>query len=163
MPFAAAVSDEIRDEAVALQEALTDLIRVYQFRDRDAICCYDVSPAQSHALERLAHRGPLTLNELAASLFLEKSSASRLMDGLERKGYITRKPHPEDGRCVRLDLTKPGRTLQQKIERDLLEERARVLADLSPDERQAVVESIGKLARAASALVDTSGGSCTRS
>ena len=30
--------------------------------------------------------GPMTLNELAASLYLEKSSASRLVDGLEQKG-----------------------------------------------------------------------------
>ena len=80
----------LQRDAVALQRVLTDLIRVYQFRDRDAVCCYDVSIGQCHGLERLAHSGPMTLNEFAASLYLEKSSASRLADGLERKGYINR-------------------------------------------------------------------------
>lgn len=153
---------ELSDDALELQEALTDLVRVYQFRDRDTICCYDVSLAQSQALERLSSQGPMTLNEFAASLFLEKSSASRLADGLERKGYIVRRPHPDDGRYLQIDLTKPGRALAQKLLDDLVEERATILGDLTSDERRTVIRSIRKLARAATARVDTSGGICTR-
>lgn len=158
----AAVDETIGRDAHALQEALTDLIRVYRFRDHDAVCCHDVSIAQSHALERLAARGPMTLNEFAASLYLEKSSASRLADGLARKGYVERSPNPEDARSIRLALTPDGRELHETIERDLLEERARILAELSPDERKVVVRSIARLAEAAAAQVDTSGGCCVR-
>ena len=150
-------------DAAALQRVLTDLLRVYQFRDRDAVCCYDVSMGQSHGLERLANRGPMTLNEFAASLFLEKSSASRLADGLERKGYIKRKPGLDDARYVQLELTKRGRTLQDQIERDLLEERAQVLADLTSEERKLVIDSVSRLFSAASAGVSTDGGCCVRS
>ena len=150
-------------DAAALQRVLTDLLRVYQFRDRDAVCCYDVSMGQSHGLERLANRGPMTLNEFAASLFLEKSSASRLADGLERKGYIERKPGLHDARYVQLELTKRGRTLQHQIERDLLEERAQVLADLTSEERKLVIDSVSRLFSAASAGVSTDGGCCVRS
>ena len=158
-----AAQTALERDAVALQEALTALIRVYSFRDRDAIYCYDVSPAQSHALERLAAKGPMTLNALAASLFLEKSSASRLADGLEKKGYILRKQRAGDGRYVLLHLTKPGRTLFEKIDRDLVEERSRILSDLRPSERKVVIRSIAKLADAAASRVDTTRGVCTRS
>lgn len=154
--------DSIDRDARALQRALTDMVRVYQFRDRDAICCYDVSPGQSHALERLAVEGPMTMNEFAASLFLEKSSASRLADGLERKGYITRRPHPEDARFVQLDLTKPGRALFRKIERDLLQERREVLTGLGPRERGVVIGAVAKLAELAARGVRTDGGACAR-
>lgn len=154
--------EDLERDAAALQRVLTDLIRVYQFRDRDAVCCYDVSMGQSHGLERLAHRGPMTLNEFAASLFLEKSSASRLADGLERKGYIKRKPRVDDARYVQLELTKRGRTLHDQIERDLLQERARVLADLSSEERKVVIESIARLSGAACAGVSTEAGCCVR-
>ncbi len=153
---------DLERDAAALQRVLTDLIRVYQFRDRDAVCCYDVSMGQSHGLERLANRGPMTLNEFAASLFLEKSSASRLADGLERKGYIERKPGLHDARYVQLELTKRGRTLQDQIERDLLEERAQVLADLTSEERKLVIDSVSRLFSAASARVSTDGGCCVR-
>ncbi len=161
MPRIAHRKDLERD-AAALQRVLTDLIRVYQFRDRDAVCCYDVSTGQCHGLERRAHQGPMTLNEFAASLYLEKSSASRLADGLERKGYITRKPRSDDARYLQLELTNRGRTLHDRIERDLIEERAEVLADLTTGERKLVIESIARLCGAASARVSTEGGCCVR-
>ena len=154
---------DLERDAAALQRVLTDLIRVYQFRDRDAMCCYDISMGQSHGLERLANRGPMILNDFAASLFLEKSSASRLADGLERKGYLKRTPRADDARYVQLELTKRGKTLYERIERDLIEERAQVLANLSADERTIVIESIARLADAACAGVSTEAGCCVRS
>ena len=154
--------EDLERDAAALQRVLTDLIRVYQFRDRDAVCCYDVSTGQCHGLERLANRGPMTLNEFAASLYLEKSSASRLADGLERKGYIKRKSRVDDARYLQLELTNRGRTLHDRIERDLIDERAEVLADLTIGERKLVIESIARLSGAASARVSTEGGCCVR-
>ena len=156
------VQEDLERDAAALQRVLTDLIRVYQFRDRDAICCYDISTGQCHGLERLAHSGPMTLNEFAASLYLEKSSASRLADGLERKGYIKRKPRLDDARYVQLELTKRGKTLHNRIERDLIEERAQVLADLTAKERKLVIQSIARLSGAACAGVSTEAGCCVR-
>ena len=161
MPQIARRKDLERD-AAALQRVLTDLIRVYQFRDQDAVCCYDISTSQCHGLERLANHGPMTLNEFAASLYLEKSSASRLADGLERKGYIKRKPRVDDARYLQLELTNRGRTLHDRIERDLIDERAEVLADLTTGERKLVIESIARLSGAASARVSTEGGCCVR-
>ena len=158
----AAITAELEKDARSLQDALTQLTRVVQFRDRDCVCCYDVSVAQSHALERLSRVGPTNLKDFATALFLEKSSASRLVDGLVRKGYVKRKPDPADARSVALDLTKRGRALWQRIERDLLEERGRVLADLAPGERAAAIRSIKRLAEAASALVVRQGGACVR-
>lgn len=35
--------DQLMRDAEELHEALNQLVRVYQFRDRDRICCYDVS------------------------------------------------------------------------------------------------------------------------
>ncbi len=154
--------EDLERDAAALQRALTDLMRVYQFRDRDAICCYDISTGQCHGLERLANSGPMTLNEFAASLYLEKSSASRLADGLERKGYITRKPRVDDARYLQLKLTQRGETLHDRIERDLIEERALVLADLTAKERKLVIESIARLSGAAAARVSTEAGCCVR-
>jgi len=155
-------TDTMNDDARDLQRALTDLVRVYQFRDRDTVCCYDVSPGQSHALERLAAHGPMTLNEFAASLFLEKSSASRLVDGLQRKGYVKREVHPDNGRALQVSLTARGRVLFEKIERDLIQERRQVLTGLGPEERRVLIRSIAKLADIAASGVDSSGGVCTR-
>ena len=49
-------------DAEALQGALSELIRVYQFRDRDRICCHDISVTQCYVLESLAREGAFNLH-----------------------------------------------------------------------------------------------------
>src|SRR3954453_4554187 len=93
------VDPDLERDSADLYDALSELVRVYQFRDRDRICCYDVSVTQCYALEALVRRGGMTLNDLAAQLYLDKSTASRVVDALERKEYVTRLPHPEDRRA----------------------------------------------------------------
>lgn len=149
-------------DAAELHRALSELVRVYQFRDRDRICCHDVSVTQCYALDALVRRGALTLNALAAELYLDKSTASRVVDGLERKGYVERRTHPEDRRALLLDLTAAGRETHGRIEHDILEEEKALLADFPPEVRQSMARLIGRLARAAAARVDTTQGSCCR-
>ncbi|HXO22050.1 MAG TPA: MarR family transcriptional regulator [Thermoanaerobaculia bacterium] len=158
-----APSDRALDrDARALHGALSDLIRVYQFRDRDRICCHDISVTQCYGLESLALCGAQTLNELAAHLYLDKSTASRVVDALERKGYVVRAPHPTDGRAVLLELTSAGRTLYERIEREILAEERDLLAGFDPEIRQAMTQLVARLARAAATRVEAGGGSCCR-
>lgn len=149
-------------DARALYGAMSDLIRVYQFRDRDRICCYDVSVSQCYALEEVVRQGGMTLNDLAARLYLDKSTASRVVDSLERKGYVARVPHPSDRRAVLLEATATGRNLYRRIEGDILNEEKALLADFDPEIRKAMTHLIARLARAAAERVETGGGSCCR-
>jgi MarR family transcriptional regulator, 2-MHQ and catechol-resistance regulon repressor len=149
-------------DARALYDALSDLIRVYQFRDRDRICCFDVSVTQCYGLEALVRSGAMTLNDLAGHLYLDKSTASRVVDALERKGYVTRTPHPEDGRAVLLEATPAGRDLHGRISREIIAEERSLLAGFDPEIRQAMTHLVARLARAAAARVEATGGSCCR-
>ncbi|HKV10493.1 MAG TPA: MarR family transcriptional regulator [Thermoanaerobaculia bacterium] len=145
-----------------LYDALEDLLRIYQFRDRDRICCFDVSVSQCYALEGLVRRGGMTLNDLAAFLYIDKSTASRVVDALERKGYVARTPHPKDRRAVLLEATPQGCELEGKIRESILAEERQLLADFTPEVRQSMTLLIRRLARAAAASVETSSGSCCR-
>lgn len=155
-----AVTDALHHDAVEFHDAISDLLRVYQFRDRKRICCYDVSVTQCHALEVLARSGPLTLGALAETMYLDKSTASRVVDALERKGYVTRRDDPADGRSVRLVVTPGGRGLQKRIERDLIVQHQQLLADFEPEVRQATTRLIARLAREASSRFSRTDGSC---
>ncbi len=152
--------DALEQDALALHRALSELIRIYQFRDRDRICCYDVSVAQCYALEAVVLHGPLTLNELAAQLYLDKSTTSRLVDALQRKGYVERREHPADRRALELEATSTGKALHEQIERDVLVQEAQLLVGFSPEVRQSMVRLVGDLARVAATRIDTSGGTC---
>jgi DNA-binding MarR family transcriptional regulator len=150
-PIAAApaVADPaLAADAAELQRRLAALMRIVQFRDRDRICCHDVSVTQCYALETLVLRGPLTLGELATQLYLDKSTASRVVDALEAKGYAERRPHPEDGRSRLLAATAAGRRLHARIEADLEAEAAALLAGVAPSVRRAMAALLAGLTRA---------------
>lgn len=136
-------------DAATLQAAVADLVRVYQFRDRDRICCYDVSVTQCYALEALVEHGSMRLNELAARMFLDKSTTSRVVQTLVKKGYVEQHTAADDRRATTLRATRAGRDLCGRIMTDLVEQQKAVLADLEPAIRTGVVDVIKRLARAA--------------
>jgi MarR family 2-MHQ and catechol resistance regulon transcriptional repressor len=141
-------ADGLQRDAEALHEALSGLVRLYQFRDRDQICCFDVSVPQCYGLEALVKEGPLTLGELAGRLYLDKSTASRVVDALERKGYVVRAPHPGDRRALQLTATPAGRRLVGRIQTSLVEESKALLAELSPAFRHEAARFLTRLTEA---------------
>jgi MarR family transcriptional regulator, 2-MHQ and catechol-resistance regulon repressor len=138
-------------DAVALHEAVADLVRVYQFRDRDRICCHDVSVTQCYALETLVAHGPMRLNALAERLFLDKSTTSRVVNSLVRKGYVEQRADPRDGRATTLRASRQGQRLCARITDDLVAQQKQLLQDLDGDVRAGAVELVRRLARAADA------------
>lgn len=136
-------------DAEALQRALADLVRIYQFRDRNRICCYDISVTQCYALEALVERGPMRLGALAERLYLDKSTTSRVVQTLVRKGYAANRPEPADRRAVAIAATRAGRRLLERITVDLVEQQKLIVRDIEPAVRAGVVEVIRRLSRAA--------------
>jgi DNA-binding MarR family transcriptional regulator len=147
-------------DAEQLSGALSELIRVIQFRDRDRACCYDISVSQCYALKRVVEAGPFTVNELAAHLYLDKSTASRVANGLVDKGLVVRERDSEDGRVVQLVATSEGASVSSTIESDLRHEYAEMLSDFDPEVRAAITRLVGRLGRSFTARVEASGGSC---
>ena len=152
----AAVATESKEsaldrDAVALHAAVADLVRVYQFRDRDRICCHDVSVTQCYALETLVEHGPMRLSALSERLFLDKSTTSRVVSTLVRKGYVEQRADARDGRATTLSATRQGQRLCTRITDDLVEQQKQLLQDLDPDVRAGVVQVLRRLAQAADA------------
>jgi MarR family 2-MHQ and catechol resistance regulon transcriptional repressor len=143
-----------------LYAALSDLVRLYQFRDRDTICCHDISVTQCYALQSLERGGAMTLTALASDLMLDKSTASRVVETLERKGYVRRAVHPEDARAMSIEMTPKGRGLCQRIERELLEEERSIIARLDPEVRRAAIGVVRDLAGLAAARIGRTAPCC---
>ncbi|MDQ4502148.1 MarR family winged helix-turn-helix transcriptional regulator [Sinomonas sp. ASV322] len=71
--------------------------------------------------------GGLRLNELNDHVLLAQSSLSRLVERLERKGLVTRRAAPDDGRGTLIALTEEGWATQKRIGRAHVREIARLL------------------------------------
>jgi DNA-binding MarR family transcriptional regulator len=92
--------------------------------------------------------GALGLRELARAAGVSAPTATRMIDGLEARGHVTRERAPEDRRAVRIALTGDGRAAvaASRARRDA---RRRALFDqLSPGERRAAAKVLARLAAA---------------
>ena len=137
--------DALNQEAEQLYDALNRLIRVHQFRDRDRICGHDISVAQCYALETLVQAGPLRSRELAARMFLDKSTASRVVDALVRKGHAQRLPDARDRRAVQVEASVRGQALYQEIRAELVADHRALIEQLAPSVRAAAVDLLAAL------------------
>jgi DNA-binding MarR family transcriptional regulator len=73
-------------------------------------------------------------SELAARLGMSKQALNYLLGGLERAGYLERRPHPDDSRSRRISLTPRGISAG-KVIRDAVAELATSRAQLLGPER----------------------------
>ena len=88
----------------------------------------DMTAEQWGAILVLAGGDALTQGKIGEKLFLEKSSVSRLADGLERRGWIVRTRDPDDSRSKLLSLTPNAVETAERcavIAREVLEDAQR--------------------------------------
>jgi DNA-binding MarR family transcriptional regulator len=131
-----------------LYAVLAELVRRYQFRDRDQICCHGLTVSQCYALEALASRDFMTMGELANHLGLRLSSATRVVDYLAACGLVRRSEDPSDRRICRLRIVGKGRALVARINGGLVQEYEEVLRNVVPESREAVIQAIADLLKA---------------
>ena len=138
------------DEGAAqLHQLTTELIRRYQFRDWNQICCYGISPSQSHILALLAEAGDLTMQTLAKRMFKSVSTMTRVAGQLVRRGYVRRRQDPEDRRVVHLTVTPQGKAIVTAIQRDLLATQKAILATIPKNQWPGAFKVLEALAHGA--------------
>ncbi len=72
----------------------------------------DLSPAQCHVLHLIEPGHPLPMRKLAETLSCDASNVTGLVDRLEERGLVERRPSPEDRRVKVLRLTSAGERLR---------------------------------------------------
>ncbi|MFE4367904.1 MarR family winged helix-turn-helix transcriptional regulator [Streptomyces sp. NPDC056835] len=87
-------------------------------------------------LRQIADTEPLRPSELANRLAVEASHVTRQVQQLEKSGYVTRVPDPEDGRAQRIQLTPDGQRAIDRIREASRHGMRAALADWSPQDLQ---------------------------
>jgi DNA-binding MarR family transcriptional regulator len=95
-----------------------------------------LSLPQYHLLEALEGSGELTVGELAESAGIAAPTATRMLDGLARDGYVTRRQSDTDRRAVLVALTPAGVAAFAAAHGHVQAFRRRVFDALEPDERE---------------------------
>src|ERR1700741_1097680 len=150
----------LEQESAEFHRALRELVRVHLLRERDRVGAYEVSVSGAHALDALDALGPLSLNQVAAELFVDKSTACRVVGALEDRGHGQRLPDDRDGRAIRIELTPAGRRLQAQLRGDAAWEVQAMLAGFPPEARQATLRFLRRLTRTSALHAGAAGASC---
>src|SRR6476661_5195119 len=76
---------------------------------------FDLSPAQCHVLHLIEPGRPLPMRRLADTLSCDASNVTGLVDRLESRGLVRRRPSPQDRRVKVLQLTPTGSRLRTQM------------------------------------------------
>lgn len=79
---------------------------------------------------------------LGPKMGMESTSLSRLLNTMEEKGYIERKPNPEDGRGVLIFLTEQGKEKRDLSKKTVLEFNNGLLESIAPEKMEHFFEVI---------------------
>ena len=73
-----------------------------------------LSPPQYQVLRSLQYHGDMPLKDLAIACNCTRATITGLVDTLEGKGLVTRRPNPEDRRSLLATLTSEGMALHHQ-------------------------------------------------
>ena len=101
--------------------------------------------SQWWVLNKLYFNEGINQSELAALLDIEKPTLGRLLDRLEDKGWVTRVPDAKDRRTKRVYLTAKVEPTMKVMRKQAFETNEEALAGLSADERDSVIDVLGRM------------------
>ena len=99
-----------------------------------------LSRAQWSILAILSNHEGLSQSQISHELEIEKSTAGRLIDQIEKSGWIERRPTPGDRRLWSIHLTDQARQLIVEIESVILQSRDEMLHGLSAEQQQSLTD-----------------------
>jgi DNA-binding MarR family transcriptional regulator len=100
---------------------------------------HDLTPVQYAALVAIRTHPGIDATRLSAVIAFDRSTLGSVIERLEAKGYVERKPGREDKRVKLLDLTKSGAALLREIVPSVDKAQARMLQPLQPADRKTLL------------------------
>ncbi|MEU6257073.1 MarR family transcriptional regulator [Streptomyces sp. NPDC047043] len=139
------------EEVTEIERALTRITylstRARQHDRLMALAGVPLDRAAVALLRQVADSEPLRPGELAVQLGVEASHITRTVQQLQKSGYVTRVPDPDDRRAQRIQLTEAGRQAIDRIRDAGARGMQLALSDWSPEE-------LGQLATLFHRMVD---------
>lgn len=117
----------IHKAAVRLKQSMGGLLRPFS-----------LTPEQFGVLARLWEQEGLSQRELAEMLYKDKPTVTRMLEKLEQRGLISRKPDVRDRRIVRVYLTEAGKKMEQPILEAIRGWRSKAYKGFDPDRQKDV-------------------------
>ena len=127
--------------------------RMFAMVERDQVCCGTVTVAQCVVLQTLLE-GTWDASTLASHARVTKGAMTRLLDGLESRGFVERHQDPDDGRRWLIELTATGTKEAKRLAGMTENAVALIMSRMPKDMRKPAVAMIADLRKAAEEVRD---------
>jgi DNA-binding MarR family transcriptional regulator len=133
---------QIEEKNKELLDVLGGLSQVLRFCCRDEAFCEGVTFHQFLILSAVAEEKELYMADLHKLLSVEKSTTTRLVNPLVKKGLLLRSKADNDSRAVKLTLTGAGRETHKNVEVCLNNFFLKVMGNIPAKKRPDVLKSV---------------------
>jgi len=131
------------DLAAMLHPLLRDLVAAEQ----PILAAHDVSMWGYVVLNALDQSPVRTQAALADAIGADKTRIIPTLDELQQKGYIERRPDPDDRRVRLLEITPSGREVKNAVQVDIQRGEERWLSELTAQERDVFLRALERMRR----------------
>ncbi len=95
---------------------IVDLLHSQKFWMDQIADEFQITPQMTKALFEIPKLGSITMKELAGELWCDASNATGIVDRLEARGFVERRPAEHDRRLKCVVLTVAGRRLRRRLD-----------------------------------------------
>jgi MarR family transcriptional regulator, lower aerobic nicotinate degradation pathway regulator len=106
---------------------------------------FDLTPVQYAALIAIRTHPGIDATRLSAVIAFDRSTLGSVIERLEAKKFVERKPAPEDRRVKLLYLTRSGAAILREIMPSVDRAQARMLQPLKPADRKTLLALLEQL------------------
>jgi DNA-binding MarR family transcriptional regulator len=141
--------EEAGSDQTGTNETLADAFRSVsrQLREtsQETLAPWDINPSQFRALRVLNRHGAMRLSDLSGHLHIAPRSGTEVVDALESRSLVERRPDPSDRRATLVELTAHGTGVLQAIRTARGTEAERVFDRLTPADRDHLARILRQL------------------
>ena len=117
-----------------------------------ALSGYQLSPAARQALAVLDGAGePLSPTEIARRLIVTTASVTSLLDTLERRGLVERRPDPADRRRLLVAITPTAQAMVRQYVPEVVTLQGAVMSGIGEEDRQQLIAVLTRIREAIAA------------
>jgi DNA-binding MarR family transcriptional regulator len=128
-----------------IEDLLRNVSTILKKRGRDILSNFEITPPQLDALLVLRDFGELTMGELCGKMFLACSTATDLIDRMERNGLIERVRDTTDRRVIRLRVLAKGSAVIDEVLDARRSYLATILTEIDVTNKESLIHALEQL------------------
>ncbi len=141
--------DSATDSSLKLWVVMNHAFNSIEERLRQQVESHGISFSEFAVLEVLLHKGPLPIGDIGDRVLLTSGSMTYVVDKLEERDLIQRRPCAEDRRIIYAELTEQGRVLIEEVFSEHSALIRRLTDELSPAEKETLIDLLKRLGKSA--------------